>query len=206
MIAILPVLLALAAAPSQPDEAAKMRCAFEKAGELAVSTAEPAEAVAEQVVSACAGSPGTVDEATRFRIRSAAVAVVNRRRGVGGQAQDAPFRLPNVSDLPGASLDIPDEIAPAIVPYVICKTASAGIPMYTEGRERLIAPPAGFVKGVDCTAVRRQAARNADRLLRDRGGMTRKARSELIERTLAGADAFHRSAVPPPSRVPDAPN
>jgi hypothetical protein len=206
MMAILPVIAALAAAPAQPDDAAHIRCAFEKAGELATSTAEPAETVAKRVLSACSAALGPVDEATRMRIRAAAVAVVNRRRGVDGQAQDAPFRLPNLADVPTGRFDVPDEIAPAIVPYMMCQAASAGVPVYTEGRKQLIAPPAGIGKGSGCSAARELAARRADLLLRRRGGMTKKARAQLIERTLAGADAFQRASELPPPPPPPPPS
>ena len=41
-----------------------------------------------------------------------------------------------------ARLDIPDEIAPAVVPYMQCLLASAGVPSYARGRP--LPPPPGI--------------------------------------------------------------
>jgi hypothetical protein len=95
-------------------------------------------------------------------------------------------------------LDIPDEIAPAIVPYMMCLSASAGTPVYTEGKKRLIPPPPGIGKGAGCSAQRARAAVDAEQLLRRRGGRNKKARRALIEKTLAEIDAFERAPAAPP--------
>ncbi|HEX6377110.1 MAG TPA: hypothetical protein VFZ91_15470 [Allosphingosinicella sp.] len=200
MIGTLAALAALAAAPVQPGDSAHIRCAFAKAGELASSTAEPAELVAQRVVAACTAdsAAGPASDPTRLRIRAAAIAMVNRKRGTDGQAPDAPIRLPTLETRVSNGFDIPDEIAPAILPYLQCRIASAGVALYDDDRDTRIAPVVG--KGVDCAPWRKQAARDADRLLRERGGMSKARRAEYIERILAGADVFHRaSALPPQS-------
>ena len=85
-------------------------------------------------------------------------------------------------------LDIPDEIAPAIVPYVRCKIASAGI----EIRSSLGGPVQrpSVAAGADCTQARAQAATRADQMLRDQRRGSEAERNALIERTLASVDAF----------------
>ena len=101
-------------------------------------------------------------------------------------------------------LDIPDEIAAAVVPYMRCLIASSGVPVYTEGRKALIPPPAGIGKGSDCSAHRSKAARDADYLLKQAGKGPRSKRALYIDKVLASIDAFHwRSS--PPARKPEMP-
>jgi hypothetical protein len=90
---------------------------------------------------------------------------------------------------------IPDEIAPAIVPYVGCLLASRGV----EVRGSLDPRPRNVEKGADCSGHREAAERNADALLRNIGGRNGAERKAMIEATLAGADDFVRgSHLPPP--------
>jgi hypothetical protein len=127
------------------------------------------------------------------------------RPPVAAQLQSAPPNTELHEEMV-ASVNIPDEIAPAIIPYVNCQIASAGVPVYADGRR--VAPPPGIVKGSDCGAMRRKAARNADRMLREQGMASRKARRALIDRTLAAMDAFQRAShfPPPPQNEADAPH
>jgi hypothetical protein len=104
-----------------------------------------------------------------------------------------------------ASVEIPDEIAPAIVPYVRCLMASRGVPIRGPGGGAEEAPAAE--RGADCTPVRREAARRADAMLVAQRRGTREERAALIERTLAGVESFaDASALPTPERRSDASN
>ncbi|HYE29752.1 MAG TPA: hypothetical protein VEA61_16155 [Allosphingosinicella sp.] len=94
------------------------------------------------------------------------------------------------------SMDIPDEIAPAVLPYLNCQIASSGVPVYADGRR--LPPPAGIVKGSDCSAMRRQAATEADRMLRARGMASAARRRAIVDDTLARMDEFHRASLLPP--------
>lgn len=203
------VLLAAALAalqPAPPSDAVHVTCAIQKAhGFAAAAPAETPEAIAEKVIAACAAAaapdapPAT--DATRFSMRAAAVAVVNRARGTDGQAADAPLRVPSLERQAAvSSMQIPDEIAPAVVPYVRCVIASAGVPMYTAGRKALIPPPPGIGKGSDCSAIRHKAAQDAEKLLKRSGKMPRRERQAFIERVLSEAGNF---SIPTPPRAPN---
>ena len=201
MIALAAASIALAAAPAQAGDTPYIRCAFEKAADLAKAGGKSAEKIGDEAVRLCAAaggadSPSPSDD-TRRRMHAAAVAMVNRRRGTDGLPADAPFRLPNPESAASVrSFDIPDEIAPAVIPYLQCLIASAGTPLYAEGRNRPIAPPKGIGKGSDCAAFRLQAAKNADRLLRENGNKSKAERRALIEATLAGLEDFQRAPAP----------
>jgi hypothetical protein len=188
------LILLQAAAPVQPADAPNIRCAFETAAAMAVESSDPPERVADRVVASCAavGGPETppMSDTGRLRIRAAAIAMVNRKRGTDGQPADAPIRIPTVE----SSLTIPDEIAPAVIPYFICLSASAGIPVLTEGGGRRIAPPPGLGKGSDCSEARKSAARNADGMLVRQGGRSPAQRRALIESTLEAIDAHQKAS------------
>jgi hypothetical protein len=101
-------------------------------------------------------------------------------------------------------LVIPDAIAPAVMPYLVCVGAKAGHPVYTDSGKRLAAPSP---EAGDCGALRAKAGRDADELLRRQGPGDEKARRSLIEKTLNDVDAFERDSSLPPSRTgTDAPN
>ncbi|HEX8307746.1 MAG TPA: hypothetical protein VF645_04940 [Allosphingosinicella sp.] len=91
-------------------------------------------------------------------------------------------------------LDIPDEIASAILPYFLCRSASAGVPVYSEEKKQPVAPPPGVAQGASCDPQRAKAAADADGLLRRLGRRDEAARRSLIESTLAGVDEFHRAS------------
>jgi hypothetical protein len=80
-------------------------------------------------------------------------------------------------------LAIPDEIAPAVRPYMQCL-----------GRADPRKPPRSG-NGSLCRAERARAASDSDRMLR-RAGRGKPYRRALIEKTLAEIDAFHRPFAP----------
>ena len=100
--------------------------------------------------------------------------------------QDAPRTT--VQAVPMASLDIPDEIAPAVLPYLNCKLGSAGIELRAPGNGPALPPAAAT--GADCSRVRQQAADRALRILRDRRQGSADERREFVERTLTSIDSF----------------
>ena len=198
------MVLAASAVPSPPVDQADMSCAFQRAGELAIATSDAPEAVADRVADACAQATGAdsppMTDATRHRVRSAAIAVVNRRRGLDGQPPDAPIRLPNLTSTSQlARLDIPDEIAPAILPYMGCRLGSAGIPLRSSRDGPEVAPAVAV--GADCTASRGEAARRAEAMLRAQRRGSRSERLAFVERVLASVDEFvTTSLAPTPAR------
>jgi hypothetical protein len=90
----------------------------------------------------------------------------------------------------GTPFVIPEEIAPAVVLYLECLNASAGITMYRGNMETVIPPPPGITKGSDCSATRKEAADQADRLLKARGHRDAAERKTFIARALDEADHF----------------
>jgi hypothetical protein len=87
--------------------------------------------------------------------------------------------------LPGGRLDIPDVIAPAVVPYVTCLFASRGIGIGAPGRI-----PAGFAVGMDCASHRTRAEEQADLLLKQQSRWRRARRTAFIETTLKRAEDY----------------
>ena len=81
-------------------------------------------------------------------------------------------------------LEIPDEIAPAIVPYFQCLLASRGIPLTREGR--VVTPT--VAPGTDCSSQRLEAAQRAETMLRNRHDRNEGERAQFIEATLASLD------------------
>ena len=194
--------VATVASPASAAEDVHMRCAFQTADTLALASEAPAESVADQVIAACSAeapetAPPITDEMRRS-MRAAAVAMVARRRGLDGQPADAPFRIA----APIGSLDIPDEIAPAVIPYLRCQLASAGHP--ERSGNRVVPPPKGIARGSDCTAFRERARDHADRLLRAQGGQNKAARKAFIEKALQDVDDFHRASPRTPAAAPAA--
>ena len=194
MISFLAAVALQAAAPAQPADSAHIGCAILKAGELATASTKPAGAIAEEALAACTAdtSAGPASDVTRLKMRSAAIAMVNRRRGTDGQAADAPIRVPNMSDIGLGSIDIPDEIAPALLPYMNCRNVSAGIAVFSDGKR--VAPPPGIVKGSDCSAHRAKAAKDANLMLKRAGRRGKKERAAFVEKALADFDRFQAAA------------
>jgi hypothetical protein len=85
------------------------------------------------------------------------------------------------------TMSIPDEIAPAIVPYLRCLYASHGVPMGSRDGQ-LVVPP--VAKGASCLVQRRAASDLADQLLIKAGGRTAEERAAFVEAHLKQADAF----------------
>jgi hypothetical protein len=165
-----------------------MRCAFETAEKLALASEDAPSTIANRVVLLCAaqavaGAPAVGEEARDF-MRAGARAMVERRRGLDGQPAGAPLMIA----VPQNSFDIPDEIAPALIPYLRCRLASAGQTEKSDGR--VVAPPKGIAKGSNCSAFREQAARNADRMLRTQGGRSSAERKAFIDKALQDMDQF----------------
>ena len=103
-----------------------------------------------------------------------------------------------VRAVPLGTLNIPDEVAPAVLPYLECLYGSRGI----EFRSRDGTPqPSAAPRGADCTALRREAADRADRLLRNRSLGTASRRAEYVEIVLARVDDFVAGAATPPRDV-----
>lgn len=194
----------LAGAPDPLPESA-MRCVFAEARALGSESKASAEAIAAQVVTRCAFAAGadaaSVSDATRMSMHAAGLAAVRRVRGVDGQPADAPIRVPSLSPETDAmgSFKIPDEIAPAVLPYVSCLAARARLPVLAHGKQ--LAAPATGGNG-DCDEARKKASREAHLLLQRQGRLSEEERRALIEGTLSGADAFMRAGPPVSASAP----
>jgi hypothetical protein len=118
-------------------------------------------------------------------------------------AQGAPdlVRVPSLDSTRGlASFKIPDEIAPAMFPYMHCLLARNGAPLH-DAQGRLLAPPTG--QAADCASVRSRSAAHADRMLRQQGVSDRRARADRIETVLTGIERFTGfTAMPAPQTTP----
>jgi hypothetical protein len=105
------------------------------------------------------------------------------------QPPSAPVvRLPNTTDTAVARLDIPDEIAPALLPYLRCKLASAGLELRSSVNGPVQRPTAPV--GADCKNVREEAALKAERMLRDRRRGPSADHRAFVRRALASIDNF----------------
>jgi hypothetical protein len=104
------------------------------------------------------------------------------------------------------SLDITDEIAPAILPYVSCRLASAGIPLRSS-RDGPEETPTAAV-GAGCTESRAEAARRAEAMLRAQRRGSRSERRVYVERVLSNVDNFASGSLMAPQveEKPDATN
>ncbi|MBX3593451.1 MAG: hypothetical protein KF783_03145 [Sphingomonas sp.] len=87
-------------------------------------------------------------------------------------------------------LDIPDEIAPALFPYVSCRIASRGEELRQNG---VVVKPV-VAKGADCSAARKRAAKDANGVLKQNSGQSASARGKIIADALAAIDAFPPTA------------
>jgi hypothetical protein len=107
-------------------------------------------------------------------------------------------------------LVIPDEIAPAVVPYLTCVFAQKGVDV----RGTSLTPAANDVAD-GCTKARKEAVANSERMLRKQGGRSSAERSTFIEKTLtdletfasasAGASPGLRAGVSAPPKAPTLP-
>ena len=84
------------------------------------------------------------------------------------------------------SLHIPDEVAPAVEPYLDCRLQSLGATIkHKDGEQATLL----VEKGGDCAALRAEAAINADALLA-KTGKDESSRSAMVEDTLKSIDDF----------------
>jgi hypothetical protein len=96
------------------------------------------------------------------------------------------------------SINIPDEIAPAIVPYFDCQMASHGVRQGPPGSAQIIPPPEQF--GASCSEARLHSARRAESMLRAQHRGSANQRRVFVERVLANVDTFVAAAgMPPPA-------
>ena len=84
--------------------------------------------------------------------------------------------------------ELPKYIAPAIIPYMHCLTDRKGVAVRLSGRDGVPLPRL-VEKGGDCSSFRERAIRDSDKLLRDRGGMSRKERRAYIATAIAEVEA-----------------
>ena len=89
------------------------------------------------------------------------------------------------------SLDIPDEIAPAVIPYLECLMLVHHGPAVFADRPRTEPGPGG-----DCSPHRREATARADELLIRIGGRSPEQHRLFIEDTLGSFEAFTNPASP----------
>ena len=99
----------------------------------------------------------------------------------------------SVESRPLGSLGIPDDIAPAIIPYLNCRLLGRGARLGPPGPNQIAPRPEQI--GADCSAVRASSSRDAAVLLSgDRRGEAE--RRDHIEQALAGIDRFVET-IPP---------
>jgi hypothetical protein len=104
----------------------------------------------------------------------------------GLQAPIEPVRTVTMSEKRG-SLDIPDEIAPAVVPFMMCRLRAAGVRVR---RPDGTIPESATPSGEDCTPVRSAAKRNAITMLKQKGIKPKGGRESFVERTLDDIVSF----------------
>ncbi|WP_260580535.1 hypothetical protein [Sphingopyxis sp. PET50] len=98
---------------------------------------------------------------------------------------------------------MPDEIAPAIGPYITCRIMASGTPLIVEGKPVNYNLPGQ----TDCAKVRENAAVEADKLLIGQGMSDKAKRKTFVDQALADADNFTATLSTPQSFAvaPDAP-
>jgi hypothetical protein len=84
------------------------------------------------------------------------------------------------------SLHIPDEVAPAVEPYLQCRLQSLGATV--KGKDGKTAEPL-VEKGGDCSALRVKAATDADAML-VKAGKGEADRTAMVQETLKSIDDF----------------
>lgn len=118
------------------------------------------------------------------------------------QADAQPVRTVETTEKIG-SIKVPDEIAPAVGPYITCRIMVSGTPLIVEGK-----PVSYNLPGqTDCAKVRENAAREADKLLVGQGMRDKAKRQAFVDKVLADADSFTATLSTPQSFAvaPDAP-
>jgi hypothetical protein len=112
-----------------------------------------------------------------------------------GTTYAVPVQVSGPQRIGQGRLEIPDEIAPAIVPYLNCLAASRGIAVRGSN-----AGTTGIIVGSDCSSQRLLAAKQSDMLLKRSTRKTRKQRLAMIEATLEAADRFLKTTAPAGAR------
>ncbi len=93
------------------------------------------------------------------------------------------------------SIKVPDEIAPAVGPYLTCRIMASGTPLVVEGK-----PVSYNLPGqTDCAKVRENAAREAEKLLIRKGMSDKTERQAFVDKALADVDAFTATLATPHS-------
>lgn len=110
------------------------------------------------------------------------------------QADPQPSRTVETTEKVG-SIKVPDEIAPAVGPYITCRIMASGTPLIVDGKPVNYNLPGQ----TDCAKVRENAAREADKLLARQGMGDRAQRQAFVDKALADADAFTATLATPNS-------
>jgi len=100
------------------------------------------------------------------------------------------------SDVPLGSITFPDEIAPAIMPYLDCLYDSHGVRRGPPGDSQTI--PSPDLLGADCGEARRHAASRAESILRTQNRGSTSQRRAYVERVLGRVDRFAATLETPP--------
>lgn len=110
---------------------------------------------------------------------------------------------PDVATTVRRALHTPDEIAPAVLPYLACLYASRGLTLLNGTDDRpMIADNIGI--GDDCAAVRQRAHDDALKLLASRPESVGTDRPSVVDQALTDIDAYVESL--PSSRSGEAPS
>jgi hypothetical protein len=108
----------------------------------------------------------------------------------------AQSEMSNPAALPTRSLHTPDEIAPAVLPYLACLYASRGLPLLrgTDGRPISTGEQG---EGSDCSVVRSRAQEEALKLVKGKQLPDKTSPESFVEGTLEEMDNYVASLPPP---------
>ena len=103
------------------------------------------------------------------------------------QAEDAPKPVTIIeSKVKLGSIDIPNEIGPAIAPYMTCRILASGTELRVEGKALNAEKPSA----ADCDTKKEKAVKYAHELLKKQGVSNKNERTSLIDKTMAEVDVF----------------
>src|SRR3954447_6567158 len=105
-----------------------------------------------------------------------------------GQAQAAPEPMPIADTSADLHFHAPDQIVPAVLPYLACLYASRGLPLLNGTDRQSIASK--VLIGGDCSAIRRRAERDAVSLLRDKAAANSDSPEATVNNTLSSMDSY----------------
>ncbi len=139
--------------------------------------------------------------ALRNQVEQEVVATVRANHGDAAPADPAAKSEPpaTLEAVSMGTINIPEGISPAIMPYMGCLFASRGTNLRLDPGEPDPRPP-GVAVAADCSAQRAEAARRADDILRARHRLNAGRRRALIEETLSNVDRFVMPGGAVPSR------